>query len=206
MSTTHTLKIDVGAVAGAMSRPLPEEIDAWLDTDSGRVHYSSATLQQTDEDLDPAMSLWIEPIDLPTRFAWARAFIEGIEVQEIRESFALACRDLQGLGTFLRLLTVHEKQHLWHTHLEHSLCQHALRWLSEHDVRPVYLVAESPEILPLGTLWDAPRPHEVKAANPGSAQRSAAHLSAMASLLHADVVIEVSGNTVTLRDRPPGAA
>ena len=148
MSTTHTLKIDVGAVAGAMSRPLPEEIDAWLDTDSGRVHYSSATLQQTDEDLDPAMSLWIEPIDLPTRFAWARAFIEGIEVQEIRESFALA------VGTCkVRYIssTAHRSRETapLDTHLEHSLCQHALP-AREHDVRPVYLVAESPEILPWG--------------------------------------------------------
>ena len=187
-----------------MSRPLPEEIDAWLDTDSGRVHYSSATLQQTDEDLDPAMSLWIEPIDLPTRSRGhaplSRASRSKIRVVRLGLSGPARPRYI------LRLLTVHEKQHLWHTHLEHSLCQHALRWLSEHDVRPVYLVAESPEILPLGTLWDASRPHEVKAANPGSAQRSAAHLSAMASLLHADVVIEVSGNTVTLRDRPPGAA
>ena len=206
MSTTHTTKIDVGAVAGAMTRPLPEHVDAWLETSTGRVVYTARNIQQVGDDTDLCARLWIEPVGLATRFAWTRSFIETLAPKEVYESFDLACRDLEGLQSFMRLLVVHEKEHLWDKHLEHSLCQHALRWLSESDIRPVYLVGEPPEVLPLKQLWEGVRPHHMEAATPSSAQRSAAHLSAMAHLFETRIVIEVEGRTLTVHDAPQGAA
>jgi len=206
LSAIHTTKIDVGAVAGAMTRPLPERIDAWLDTDTGRVFYFARNIRQADDELDPSTSLWIEPVDLTTRYAWMRSFIETLEPREVREAFDLSCRDLNGLQTFMRLLVIHEKEHLWGRHLEHSLCQHALRWLKGSDIRPVYLVGAPPELMPLARLWEAPRPYHSEAATPASAQRSAAQLSAMSSLLKSNVVIEVSGRTLTLHNGPQDVA
>ena len=80
MSTTYTTKIDVGAVAGAMTRPLPEHVDAWLETTTGRVVYSARNIQQADHVADPYARVWIEPLELATRFAWARGGIRSCGV------------------------------------------------------------------------------------------------------------------------------
>ena len=189
----HTLKIDVGAVAGRCRAP------ARRDRCMARYRQWArallfATLQQTDEDLDPAMSLWLShrPTDalrVGTRCRASRS--------KMGESFALACRDLQGLGTFLRLLTVHEKQHLWHT-------------------SRAFTVSARPALTQRATFgrctWSPNHPRlfwgrfgmlrvRTVSRQPGSAQRSAA-LVGHGVLLHADVVVSLREHG-DARDRPP---